>query len=499
MINDITLKFGSSISQENLKTDLTPITIFVGPNNSGKSKLLHEIELFCKKGELPTSNVILQDVNFCDIEDIESKIELHTLPPIDNENIKPDEIMFGNAGTRNKVNRNVLSSWFASPNSVKTNICYYYLKLNTLSIFGSNRTNLVNNQQGGNLKALPTNPLQVLFQNNKKRFEVRRIIFDAFNKYFVVDPTNLGQLSINLSDVPPTEEMEEKGIHDDAVKFHKKALNIKDASDGVKAFTGIITTIIAGDPEIMIIDEPEAFLHPSLSFKLGKEIGNTYNGRSRKLFASTHSSNFLMGLIQSGAPINIIRLTYSNYVPTARILPSEKVLKLMRHPLLRSTGVLNGLFYEFVIVTEADTDRAFYQEINERLLTFEPNKGIPNCLFLNAQNKQTIHEILRPLRDMGIPCIAIVDVDIIKEGGQVWTKLLSSANVPKAIIESTNQLRTSVHNKIKECSLNFKTNGGVQILEKAGKEECNHLFDQLNSYGIIPVRNGELELSLIHI
>jgi hypothetical protein len=37
----------------------------------------------------------------------------------------------------------------------------------------------------------------------------------------------------------------------------------------------------------------------------------------------------------------------------------------MRNPLLRSTGVLSGLFYEFVIVTEADADRAFYQEIND--------------------------------------------------------------------------------------------------------------------------------------
>jgi predicted ATP-dependent endonuclease of OLD family len=42
-------------------------------------------------------------------------------------------------------------------------------------------------------------------------------------------------------------------------------------SDGVRAFTGIITEVIAGDPNILLIDEPEAFLHPSLAYKLGKE------------------------------------------------------------------------------------------------------------------------------------------------------------------------------------------------------------------------------------
>jgi hypothetical protein len=200
-----------------------------------------------------------------------------------------------------------------------------------------------------------------------------------------------------------------------------------------------------------------------------------------------------MGCIQSGAPINIVRLTYSNNSPTARILPSDKVLKLMRHPLLRSTGVLNGLFYEFVIVTEADSDRAFYQEINERLLMFEPTKGISNCLFLNAQNKQTIHEIVRPLREMGIPCAAIVDVDVVKEGGAVWTNLLSSASIPEVTIQATATSRSTIKNRFDAKGVNFKTNGGVEVLDPADKEACNNLFDQLDEYGIFPVRKGELE------
>ncbi|MBK9168926.1 MAG: hypothetical protein IPM24_15855 [Bryobacterales bacterium] len=102
----------------------------------------------------------------------------------------------------------------------------------------------------------------------------------------------------------------------------------------------------------------------------------------------------------------------------------------MRH-LLRSTGVLSGLFYEFVVVTESDADQAFYQEINERLLQFKPEWGIPNCLFLNAQNKQTVQTLLRPLRKLGIPAAGVVDVDVLKEGGANWTNLLSSAHLPQ--------------------------------------------------------------------
>jgi AAA15 family ATPase/GTPase len=48
---------------------------------------------------------------------------------------------------------------------------------------------------------------------------------------------------------------------------------ISDASDGVKAFIGILSELIAGDPKVILVDEPEAFLHPSLATTLGNESG----------------------------------------------------------------------------------------------------------------------------------------------------------------------------------------------------------------------------------
>ena len=209
---------------------------------------------------------------------------------------------------------------------------------------------MIGQQSAGDLQQPPQTSFQVLFRDNAKRYEVRRIIYDAFEKYFVIDPTFLGQLRLRLSSRPPETDMEERGIHDEAIQFHSKALPVEQTSDGVKAFTGIITEIIAGDPAILIIDEPEAFLYPPLSFKLGKEIAISSLGSQKRLFVSTHSPNFLMGCIQSGAPVNIVRLTYRSEVATARVLPNTDILRLMRNPLLRSTGVLEALFYEFVIV-----------------------------------------------------------------------------------------------------------------------------------------------------
>ena len=287
--------------------------------------------------------------------------------------------------------------------------------------------------------------------------------------------------------------MEERGIHEEACRFHGEAQLIESCSDGVKAFTGIIMEVIAGDPRVLLIDEPEAFLHPSLAFKLGYEVSRAAQSEDKRVFASTHSSQFVMGCIQSGAKVNIIRLTYRDDVATARLLPSEELLALMRHPLLRSTGVLNGLFYEFVVVTEADADRAFYQEINERLLRFKPEWGIPHCLFINAQNKQTIHTLIRPLRQLGIPAAAIVDVDVLKDGGCNWTNLLEGANVPEITRNSLAVMRGDLNKAMSATGRNMKRDGGIAILSEADKQGAKDLLEQLADYGICVVEGGELE------
>jgi hypothetical protein len=111
-----------------------------------------------------------------------------------------------------------------------------------------------------------------------------------------------------------------------------------------------------------------------------------------------------------------MRLTYNDDKPKAKLLPSNILYPLLYNHLLRSTGVLEALFYENVIVTEADTDRAFYDEINHRLITFDKKRGIESCLFLNAKSIQTVSDIVKPLREFGIPSAAIVDIDVLKNG-----------------------------------------------------------------------------------
>jgi ABC-type cobalamin/Fe3+-siderophores transport system ATPase subunit len=493
MIKTIKLKFGKAPNLPSAEIDTTPVTVFVGPNNSGKSKVLSEIYYLCTNGNLNSMDVILSEIEFDSFtsDRAQKNVEKITLRPQSNEPVMPDHIIVGKGGNRHMIQEQILLSALQNTKSQLNVFCRFYLAFNTLILDGRNRINLVNQQPAGDLQQHPDSSFQVLFRDDDKRKKVRRIIHEAFGSHFVVDPTNLGYLRLRLSSRPPSTDLEERGIHAEALQFHSSAALVEQASDGVKAFTGIITEIIAGDPAVLLIDEPEAFLHPSLAFNLGKEIALTSSEAEKRIFVSTHSPNFVMGCIQSGAPVNIVRLTYRGGIPTARVLANKDILRLMRNPLLRSTGVISGLFYEFVVVTESDADRAFYQEINERLLRYQPDMGISNCLFINAQNKQTVKTIIKPLRELGIPAVGVVDIDILKDGGQVWTGFLESSFVPELEHQSLANLRNAIKQKFD--GKDMKRDGGVEILSDGDKEAANNLFDKLAEYGIFAVRGGELE------
>lgn len=497
MLNSLQLKVGRGPGLPSQKLVLTPITVFVGPNNSGKSLILKEISRKCTETDIFIPSLIA-DVEFQSSDHIEAErkankiIQIEASPATDN----PDEVKVGKFGSHTFVLYESLLNSIRDPNSNRGTFINCYQCFRTQKFDGQTRISLVNDQGAGDLLSHPITSLQTLFRDDEKRQEVRRIVFDAFGKYFVIDPRNLGMLRIRLADAPPASSAAELSLDTSAREYYSKAEHINTASDGVKAFTGMIAEIVAGDPEVLLIDEPEAFLHPALSFKLGKEIATTGQQSRKRILISTHSPNFLMGCIHAGTPVNVVRLTYRNGISTARILHNQEILRLMRNPLLRSTNVLGGLFYEAVVVTEGDADRAFYQEINERLLREKPGWGIPNCLFLNAQNKQTVRTIIRPLREMGIPAAAIVDIDVLKEGGTVWTDLLKAAFLPEMEHQPQGTVRSRVKDALVQSRKDMKRDGGIALLTGPELEAANNLFDKLAQYGIFVVRGGEVEFWL---
>ncbi len=362
------------------------------------------------------------------------------------------------------------------------------LALFLIRLDGLSRFQLTQPQPAGDLMAEPENHLMAVFQDPDARARMREITYEAFGEYFVLDPTNIGQLRIRFADRPPEDSSEEQNWDDRTRAYHSENVLIDEKSDGVKAFTGLVATLLSDDYRVMLVDEPEAFLHPVLVNKLGSRMTKIAAERGANVFASTHSSEFLMGCVEAG-DVNVVRLTYKNGSASARHLPADELRELTSVPLLRSTGILSGLFYEGVVVSENDTDRVIYQEVNNHLLEARAG-GASDTLFVNAYEKSTLRRIIEPLRNMGIPAAAITDLDIVKTND--FSNLLRSAAVPEATRDSLNTLRSRVKQAFERGGLDMK-DVGIGGLAGSDREDTQNLINATAEYGIFIVPVGELE------
>lgn len=318
---------------------------------------------------------------------------------------------------------------------------------------------------------------------------MRKEVFEAFGLHFVLDNMDGGQLRAALSAREP-ETIIERSRSEEAFEFFSKSIPFEQMSDGVNAYTGILASMLCADQRVLLIDEPEAFLAPVLSRRMGNLLSDLASKRMGNVIASTHSSDFLMGCVESGKPVNIVRLTYDRATDaaTARLLAAERLKVLMRDPYLRSTGMLDALFYRGAIIGEHDVDRAFYAEINERLLKYSDG-GIQNCVFLNGHGWQSLKEIIGPLREMGVPAAAVVDLDVIKKAD--LADLLEAASVPTNLRSSLGGMRGQADGAFRRK--NLQPSDGLAQLPAEDRACAEALIKTLEEYGVFIVSVGMVE------
>lgn len=271
MLQLVTVNFSETGSFD---LDVKDITLFVGPNNSGKSLLLREIETIVSTDISSNNFKIITnfDIKWPDEATLDKRIEAakaNTPPGGPSGHVEFKRLNPNGVRDAEYIDINLLKK-FVSGKTQKGWVAKSLIRWGVIRLDGRSRFNLTNDQPGGDLEKPPQNVLVNLFQNEETRARVRALVKDAFNVNLYVDPTDLGQLRIKLADGEiPTDE---QSLNADAREFYRGATHIKDASDGVQAFTGIVVAILSGEYHTILIDEPEAFLHPPLARKLGKSL-----------------------------------------------------------------------------------------------------------------------------------------------------------------------------------------------------------------------------------
>ncbi|SRR5581483_721062 len=190
MISHLRLKSGSSPSQPTLTIDTPPsITIFVGANNSGKSQLLREIYAYCMTGETNPANLVLDGLQFTEVDEPTARKELEQLksPPKLGETIPAGySVIFSLPHGRRQVSEDKFVMARTKPNAHPSWNAQWYVSSFTLNLDGPTRATLVNPSARGNLLE-PTTPLARLYMDNPKRAALRKVVLEALGLHIGID------------------------------------------------------------------------------------------------------------------------------------------------------------------------------------------------------------------------------------------------------------------------------------------------------------------------
>lgn len=254
-LKDITLNSGDKISI------IDGVTVLVGPNNVGKSLLLREVTNFLSSyaGRVPDPGIILErvDIDFNDsFEDIKNELKERYEYILPGEEGGQNEPIFRITGeTEVILNESRLNYIVKHPRSLDSLTQHYCLHLPT-----DNRTSLTKEvDQYHNRKSKPRYPLQRLFI----RGDLENILSDLTERTFGTPLTlhRCGGTKISLH-MGKIHEKLNMYNPDSYVNAMRTLPEVNSQGDGMRSFVGLALAILAGGHNLLLIDEPEAFLHP---------------------------------------------------------------------------------------------------------------------------------------------------------------------------------------------------------------------------------------------
>ncbi len=492
------------------------LTVLVGPNNSGKSTALAEIKWMMSATPMsatpmpgiqsqPQPGLIITriDIQCPSQEGLEAHLQSRLLPPVpgnpEAKRLRTFTLDSTNAmPSQGEVN---LPPFASGITSTFEEYCRRFVMSQFMGLLtGRTRFALADAKTMTDLLGPPTNVLMAAARDETVYNAVDGAVYAALQQHLVLDLSTPAVIRLGLSTEPPPMPRWQFSTEPAALDYMRRATPIQSFGDGVQAFVGLALALFALPYSVLLVDEPEAFMHPTLARQMGAQMAAAGRDNGMSIIVATHSADFLLGCVDEVPDTSIVRLGFQAGVGTAKALSGKLVGDLIKDPLLRSADSLGALFSAAAVVCEADSDRAFYEEINRRLLD-AGRKGNTGIRFLNAQNWQTIHRVAGPLRRLGVPAAMVLDLDTSVENGSCWTPIYAACSSDAAELAEMRRLRESIGSKFRavgrvagpDSPWLCKRDGIAAVTDPATRSKLELELAELEAFGIFFVRVGELE------
>jgi hypothetical protein len=254
---------------------------------------------------------------------------------------------------------------------------------------------------------------------------------------------------------------------------------------GMQAFMGTVLTLATGNHDIILLDEPETFLHPPQARLLGEVVAEMSRAGGPQVIAATHSDDFVQGVVSASkgtAEVTIVRITRPSDAENraAQVEPSA-IKSLYTDPLLRHSKIIDGIFYKGVVLCEAESDCTYYAAALSEVEDLD-KRGASDLLFTQCGGKDRLPRAYKALHAAAVPTAVIADVDLLADKTK-FKELFEALGGAFATIEASyNVLASSVKSNAIEPERKQVREEFDKILKQSNEKHFSrkHL-DELNA------------------
>lgn len=516
------------------------VVLLVGPNNVGKSQSLKDIQGLARTGPPHYQPRTIIQSEICRNSEIDFRSwVIESMPSVAIDGVLKYHVV---GWTQVSVD-DIVGNWNNPQLGVLTDLFIMFAD-------GSGRLSVGQSESAIDFTTTPPNsPLQRAYQDPSLEKEIGQKCKEAFGLDVVVDRYAGSVIPLRLGTPPPFEHESGRPTMNYLEEL-KKLPRLEEQGDGVKSYMGLVLTMLAGHHEIILIDEPEAFLHPPQARLLARVLAE--RSRNQQVFLATHSSSIVQGALEASGATTIVRITRDGTTNHAAVLKDQDVKDLWSDPLLRYSNVLDGLFHDAVVLCESDSDCRYYQAVLDALDAKQrelansdsgekyPMGGeadqrgarTPQLLFTHCGGKARMASVVNALTAVSVPVVVVTDFDILRDRPE-FEKLVKSVGgtFEGAIAADRAKLDavlTSDAKTLRKASLREALNAGIDQVEeevlkpkdaeriraivraesgwdkakRSGKaavpqgdaySTCERLLAELGQLGILVVPVGELE------
>lgn len=431
-----TVTFGSVTFSDGNTIELNPtdIVVFVGPNNAGKSVALRELREFVRNPAF-ISTVVKQAL----------VVKVGSEKQLERHVAKNSDVRFDSrgAGYRWGYGFNIRVSylngaWSGDLADLRDFFCSAIETETRIS--GSNEAPSINTR-----KQQPTHPIHLLYSDEELEKKIGGFFRQAFGKDLIVD-----HFSGNVIPLVVGSKRDLSGSDDRLSKTYRESLtnsttSLEGEGDGMRSFATVLLHLLAPSTQtILLLDEPEAFLHPPQARLLGRIIA-TEKRTNSQLFVATHSPDVLLGLIDAAPDrVRVLRMQRDEKVNKISELDNELVRQIGANPLMKFSSVMSGVFHDRVIICEGDSDCMFYSSILE--LSEVRGEHQPDVIFVHAGTKDRMASLAKTLKALDVSVDVIADIDVLNDTAK-FVDIVDALGGPSS---NTQTLAKAVKNAVEQ-------------------------------------------------